>query len=97
MERLSYGSHRAGTAERSQLDPDGRLWLAVRCTANAGRMAPTACSRQVLLFKQFNDVSKHFKDMLDKDRVTYLMSVNGENIVEVAKYCFEGFEKKTKC
>ena len=46
------------------------------------------------LFKQFNDVSKHFKDMLDKDKVTYLMSVNGENIVKVAKYCFEGFEKR---
>ena len=28
MERLSYGSHRAATAE-SQLDPDGRLWLVV--------------------------------------------------------------------
>ena len=46
------------------------------------------------LFKQFNDVSKHFKDMPDKDRVTYLMNVNGENIVKVAKYCFEGFEKR---
>ena len=39
MEWLSYGSHRAATAE-SQLDPDGRLRLAVLCTANAGRMAP---------------------------------------------------------
>ena len=28
---------------KSQLDPDGRLCLAVRCTANAGRIAPTAC------------------------------------------------------
>ena len=41
---------------------------------------------------------KHFKDMPDKDRVTYLMNVNGnangENIVKVAKYCFEGFEKR---
>ena len=46
MERLSYGSHRAATAE-SQLDPDCRLCLAVRCTANAGRMAPTACSTLV--------------------------------------------------
>ena len=46
------------------------------------------------LFKQFNDASKHFKDMLDKDRVTYLLIVNGENIVKVTKYCFEGFEKR---
>ena len=46
------------------------------------------------LFKQFHDVSKHFKDMLDNDKVTYLMSVNGENIVKVAKYRFEGFEKR---
>ena len=41
--------------------------------------------------------SKHFKDMPDKDSVTYLMNlmnVNGENIVKVAKYCFEGFEKR---
>ena len=51
MERLSYahGSHRAATAEsESKLDPNGRLWLVVRCTANAGRMAPTAYSRQLL-------------------------------------------------
>ena len=26
---------------------DGKLWLVVRCTAKAGRMAPTACSRQL--------------------------------------------------
>ena len=39
------------------------------------------------LFKQYNDVSKHFKVMPDKDRVrpTNLMKVNGENIVKVAK------------
>ena len=43
MERLSYGSHRSATAE-NQLDPDGRLWLVVRYTANTGCMAPTACS-----------------------------------------------------
>ena len=30
----------------------------------------------------------------DKDRVAYLLNVNGENIVKVAKYCFEGFEKR---
>ena len=44
-------------------------------------------------------VSKHFKNMPDKDSVTYLlnlMNVNGENIVrpKVAKYCFKGFEKR---
>ena len=37
MERLSYGSHRAATAE-SQVD-GGRLWLAVRCTAKVGFIA----------------------------------------------------------
>ena len=48
------------------------------------------------LFKQYNDVSKHFKVMPDKDRVrpTNLMKVNGENIVKVAKYCFEDFVKR---
>ena len=45
MERLSYGAHRAATvAVESQLDPDGRLWMVVQCTAKAGRMTPTACS-----------------------------------------------------